>query len=286
MVVGRPLFSVLVANFNSEKYIDDCIKSVISQTYENWELIFLDDGSTDHSIEIIQNYANYESRIKIFTNDTNKGCGFTKRKCIDLCSGEICGFLDSDDLLAESALQIMIDHHSDNPNSSLIISNFYICDELLVHKQPNIYQFKDSKDFLLIGFGVNHFASFKRSCYMQTLGINTAFMLAEDRDLYLKLEEVGTVDLIDDFLYYYRLSQNSVSNNQNVYKAEYWGWMARFDACKRRGLVEEEIFSLISKLRFKNLMSGMVGQRSFRSRAQSKFKKWKGFILNAKNMLY
>ena len=76
----HPLFSVLIANYNNGKYLMEAIESVRQQTYTNWEIILVDDASTDNSKDIYRELEN-DSRIHIFYNEQNKGCGYTKRRC-------------------------------------------------------------------------------------------------------------------------------------------------------------------------------------------------------------
>ena len=73
----KPLFSVLIANYNNARYIEESIESVFNQTYSNWEIIIVDDDSNDNSIKLLEKFKN-EDRIKIYKNEENKGCGYTK----------------------------------------------------------------------------------------------------------------------------------------------------------------------------------------------------------------
>ena len=125
----QPLFSVLIANFNNGRFIRDCIGSVLEQTHTCWEVIFVDDGSTDNSLEVITGFAEKDDRIKVFRNKENTGCGYTKRKCAELATGEICGFLDPDDALVENAIELSVKEHLENPNASLVYSLCYQTDE-------------------------------------------------------------------------------------------------------------------------------------------------------------
>jgi glycosyltransferase involved in cell wall biosynthesis len=248
------LFSVLVANYNNCLYLRDCITSITNQTYTNWELIIVDDASTDSSLQIIDEFRKTDSRIKLYTNNSNKGCGYTKSRCVEYSTGFICGFLDSDDLLYPNAIELMVEAHDKYQGASLIYSNYQLFTEDLKFIRNNEYQFQENFLFMMIGIGLNHFASFKRQYYNKTEGINVTFKRSIDRDLYLKLEEVGQIVYQPYYLYKYRLNPNSISNNNNAFKAEYWAWQARFNACKRRGLDEEEIYSEIVRiLNFQNI---------------------------------
>ena len=92
MSPDQPLFSVLIANHNDSKYLMEAVESVEAQTYTRWEIIIVDDGSTDNSKELFQELEK-NPRIRVFCNGENKGCGFTKRRCLEEAKGEICGFL-------------------------------------------------------------------------------------------------------------------------------------------------------------------------------------------------
>jgi len=238
-------FSILIANYNNATFLEECILSAINQSYQDLEIVIIDDASTDDSLTIINEFVSRDNRIKYFRNETNMGCGYTKRKCIEKASGTICGFLDSDDLLYPKAVEIMVSEHVKHVDASLIYSSYEIYDESLKLIRKNQYFFHEDSLFFMIGIGLNHFASFKRELYDKTLGINEFFPRSVDRDLYLKLEEVGETIFVPEYLYKYRLNSNSISNNENAYKAEYWAWQARFAACERRNLNKEEIYAII-----------------------------------------
>ena len=170
-------FSVLIANYNNAIFIKEAIDSVISQSYSNWEIIIVDDASTDESIDVIQEYLN-DKRIILDVNSENKGCGFTKNKCAKIATGDILGFLDPDDKLATEALDIMIKEHINGPEYSLIFSNRFICDSSLKkkNKQPSTINFDSSKSILEYKDGrVSHFATFKKIKYAESSGIDITF---------------------------------------------------------------------------------------------------------------
>ena len=206
-------FSVLIANYNNARYVKTALDSVINQTYCNWEIILVDDGSTDNFHEIIEDYIN-EERILIFSNKENIGCGFTKHRCAQLASGEIFGYLDPDDKLDENALQIMVDAHLNSPEASIIYSTHFVCDENLIADRVAEYvkELPGDTPYLLLNDGrIHHFVSFKKSCYQKTSGIDPNLKKAVDQDLYYKLEEVGKVKHIPQPLYYYRIHRGGIS---------------------------------------------------------------------------
>jgi glycosyltransferase involved in cell wall biosynthesis len=235
-IYKNPVFSILIANYNNAKYLLDAINSVFAQTYKNWEIIIVDDGSTDNSRELYKALEN-NSRIKIFYNSCNKGCAFTKRRCIELASGEICGFLDPDDTISVDALSIMIKSHNENPEASIIYSTHYITDETLniIGRGKLVGLIKIGESHLNTSrYGISHFATFRKQKYNKTSGIDPNYKRAVDQDLYYKLEELGPVIFIDKPLYYYRINSNGISVGKNEIKAHYWNLVIKKAAFKRR----------------------------------------------------
>ena len=88
--------SVIIPIYNAAQYLHKCLKSVISQTYKNLDIIMIDDGSSDDSYSIAKEYQEKDSRIRLFTQ-TNIGLISTRKRGIELAEGEIVGFVDSDD---------------------------------------------------------------------------------------------------------------------------------------------------------------------------------------------
>lgn len=238
-------FSLLIANYNNGKYLMDAIESVRAQTYTNWEIIIVDDGSTDISLELYKQLDS-DTRIHVFYNEENKGCGYTKRRCVELANGEICGFLDSDDCLVDNALEIMVEAHLVHPTCSLIYSQFYYVDSQLKVLSISNHQctIPNGRSFLtcnIVG-AVSHFATFKKVYYNKTERIDNYLKNAVDIDLYLKLEEVGDILFIPRPLYYYRTDTgNNISlGDRNLGRTLGSEVLVKSLACKRRGILEED----------------------------------------------
>ena len=93
----QPLVSVIMPAYNAEKYIGEAIASVCAQTYKNWNLLILDDGSADRTVEIAESYAQQDARIQVLCNPQNMGVARTRNRGFDLAQGEWIALLDSDD---------------------------------------------------------------------------------------------------------------------------------------------------------------------------------------------
>lgn len=240
----NPHFSVLIANYNNAKFLKECIDSVLLQTYTNFEVIFVDDGSLDQSLEIIQNYKELDDRIKIFSNGINKGVGFTKNRMIVESSGEICGILDSDDYLRHDTLELMVKAHQEHPDASVIYSSTVYFDEggpiegvyRKTAAQPKNTSVLDESQ-------ISHLVTFKKQCYDKTIGINRYLKGAEDLDLYILLEEVGKIQHLDEDLYFHRMHSGGISQGSNKDYMADWAFIVRSSHLIRRGKDIKLLFS-------------------------------------------
>jgi glycosyltransferase involved in cell wall biosynthesis len=100
----KNLVSIVTPSFNSSKYIEQTIQSVLSQTYENWELIVVDDYSTDNSVEVIKTFTVNNNKIKLVELQSNRGAAEARNTAIGMAKGEFIAFLDSDDIWKPSKL--------------------------------------------------------------------------------------------------------------------------------------------------------------------------------------
>lgn len=130
----QPLISIITPNYNCGRFIAQTIESVLAQTYRHWEMLIVDDCSTDNSYQIALEYSQKDTRIKVFQNEKNSGAAVSRNKAIELSQGEYLAFLDSDDLWLpeklERQLQFMQENdcdfsfteyeHIDEDNNSLL----------------------------------------------------------------------------------------------------------------------------------------------------------------------
>jgi len=241
---NQPLFSVLIANYNNGRYLEETLNSIYRQTYSHWEIIIVDDQSTDHSAQIYKTLEK-DHRIKIFQNRENKGCGYTKRRCVKESHGLICGFVDPDDTIVPDAIERMIELHINNPDHSLIHSKSMLCDENMnfISEYPVARNVEpDNAMFFNLDGAITHFSTFKKTFYDQTEGIDMYLQKAVDQDLYLKLYDAGKTMFWNEALYNYRIHAGGISTTTNARKAYYWAWVVVFSSARRRGINLESTF--------------------------------------------
>ena len=113
-----PRVSILIPSYNHARFLSHCLASVKNQTVEDWELILVDDGSTDNSVAIARSFAQDDSRISVLQNEKNLGTYGTEQRALGLSRGEFVAVLNSDDFWAQSKLEKqvkLLDRHPDAP---------------------------------------------------------------------------------------------------------------------------------------------------------------------------
>ncbi|AZI55865.1 glycosyltransferase family 2 protein [Epilithonimonas vandammei] len=232
------LFSLLIAHYNNYDLFLDCYDSIVKQSYSNFEVIILDDCSTDGSFEKLTEFLKDDARFKIYQNDSNQGVGFTKKRLAELANGEVCGFLDPDDALSKNAIENSVKNHTEK--NVVTYSKFLLCDANLNHLKlfPQSRAIKNGDEkFFNIFLEANHFFTFKKSAYNKTSGINAELTSAVDQDLYLKLYEIGNFTFINEALYYYRLHEKGVSQEKSKKGKLNENWQkVILDTAKRRNI--------------------------------------------------
>lgn len=204
------LVSIIIPVFNKEKYISETIQSVINQTYTNWEIIAVDDCSTDNSCQIIESFL--EKKIFLYKNNENKGANVCRNQAIELSHGEYIIFLDADDVLTSNCLFNRVKqientindffvfpmgtfYHQIGDSSSLWLPNsIYPLKDFLQHNLPwAITQLIWKKDFLIKLNGFD--TSFSR---LQDVELHTRALMNENLVFDKKNEIVDCYYRIDE----------------------------------------------------------------------------------------
>lgn len=131
-----PKVSVIIPVYNVEQYLEECLDSVMQQTYQDIEIICIDDCSTDHSIDILHKYEQRDKRIAVLQNRVNSGLAFTRNVGIDNATGEYILFVDSDDYIADNLLESVLEK---------AVGNDIVCYDY--RKQDEIYNGRDGHKY-------------------------------------------------------------------------------------------------------------------------------------------
>lgn len=207
-----------MTNYNCVKYLDTAIKSILAQTYKDWELIFVDDVSTDGSFKAAKKYK--DERVRVFRHKVNGGFGKTLRTAASKSTGEILCMLDSDDWVCPDTLEILDKAYKENPDVGLIYTQYYHCyDNLKIQRLGDCGPLPDGMTWLDVLLKtpkprprVGHLKTFKRDAYNKTAGFTTK-RRSVDKDIVFKLEEVTKLLFVDVPLYYWRKHKTSISRN-------------------------------------------------------------------------
>ena len=149
---GMQGISIILTSYNYARYISESIESILNQDFFNWELVIVDDGSTDNSVQVIQEYVKTDSRIKLYQheNNVNKGLAESIKLGLSKCSNEWVVFLESDDTLTKDSISKRYDIVNSNPDVDFVFSNFEtIEDELISNKILDYIKGRESDDFSL-----------------------------------------------------------------------------------------------------------------------------------------
>jgi glycosyltransferase involved in cell wall biosynthesis len=261
------MFSIIVANYNNGRFLPDLVKSVQAQTYPDWELVIVDDCSTDNSREIVSSFPP-DKRIKVIYHTHNNGAAAAFRTAVENSAGEVVGMLGADDALVPDAVEKMLKAHEQNPGASLICSDCFACDaDLSIVEKYRHYRALGPGEELIRTTTIGSFATFKRAAYDKTEGFDPFFKKALDHDIYLKLDEVGSLAYVHEPLYLYRLHEGGISQFDNGLRAAQYSILAKKNAYRRRRGTSK---TNLSKSEYTELMIKWYVRESFFHRNKNK----------------
>lgn len=229
MVKEQSLVSVIMPCYNGEKFIAEAIESVINQTYQDWELIIIDDGSTDNSKKIIKQYCIADKRIQYTQHKKNKGIPFARNTGIRLSNGEYIALLDQDDKWLPKKLALQLDKfYINKPEIGLVFGNINKVDSYgnIIHKAKNIkinFETINQRN-LIIHLFFNPFipsitVMFKRKCLKEVGEFDENILWGgDDYELWLRLANKFKFAYISKVLGIRRLHDNNYSQSERMIK--------------------------------------------------------------------
>ena len=216
------LISIILPTYNSETFISETISSVINQTYQNWELIIIDDCSTDNSMSIVDSFSKNEKRIKFFKNKTNSGAAISRNIGLENSSGRFISFIDSDDVWELNKLEIQIKFMIVN-NYAISFTEYNLIDEKGISLNKTI---KVVKEIDYYGYLKNTIIGMSTSMIDLTKTENFEFKnirTRQDTYLWITLLKRGLIAQgLNKTLVNYRVRKDSISANK--YKAAKQVW--------------------------------------------------------------
>lgn len=221
--------SILMPVYNAEQYLAEAIDSILNQTFGDWELILINDGSTDSSEDIISRYK--DNRISYYKNSENKGLIYTRNRLIEIAGGEYIAFLDSDDLSLPDRLKTQVDFLDNNPQYAMCGTWGKMIDgkgnSLRKINMPAEYE-SIKCSLLFISTFVQSSIMIRREVLLQN-PYDKDFPLAEDYELWCRLSRSYKLKNIPKHLTCYRWHGDNISQSRkqhlddlvkNIYKRE------------------------------------------------------------------
>ena len=206
-----PQFSVLTSVYNGETYLEECVNSVLNQTFKDFEYIILNNGSTDHTAEILNCYT--DSRIRIFHQE-NLGIPRSLNKGVSLCRTNLIARLDADDYVHPRWLEKHFEFMSQNQDVVLCSSRFeeLFDGKLFPQSFPNVGNDPEIRKSLCFMNPIPHsFTSIRKDSLLKAGGYDPKLIIAHDYDLWVRLLEKGKGHIMDELLGVWRGHDKSYS---------------------------------------------------------------------------
>lgn len=209
-----PKITVLLTTYNCEDFLLPAITSVLKQNYTDYELVVIDDGSTDHTEELVKSIP--DSRLIFHKNPKNSGIVYSLNKGLKIARGKYIARMDSDDLMLQNRLQHQFLFLEANPEYGMVGSAYQIIDDKGSFLQP-VYPRTNNDEIslaLLFGNQFGHPTVTMRSDLVKRLKYRNTFPYAEDYDLWCRLSKISKIGNLPDCYLSYRWHKNNTMNTR------------------------------------------------------------------------
>lgn len=237
MKKNKPLISVIMPVHNSQKYISSAIESILNQTFKKFELIIINDASSDKTLDIIKVFLRKDSRVKLINNDTRLDIAASLNKGISVAESNIIARMDADDISLPQRLELQYKIINSSKNIAVVGANIVILDtdenEIAVRNYPD-----SSKKLKGCLFKYSPFAHpvvcFRKNMFEEVGKYNPKYSPTEDLDLWFRFGSRYTFESIPEPLLKYRLNEKS-SSHISLKEVEILVFKIRLDAIIKYG---------------------------------------------------
>ncbi|WP_353720519.1 glycosyltransferase family 2 protein [Dyadobacter sp. 676] len=205
--------SIALCTYNGEQFLRAQLDSIIAQSIDSWEVIAVDDGSTDHTWEVLNDYAAVDGRFKLFRNEKNLGYNGNFQKALNLCEGEYIAICDQDDVWHPDKLKFQLDAIG---NSLLVYHDSELIDaagssmNLKISDKFNFYRGSSPEAFLYLNCVSGHSILMKNDLVAKALPFPSNFHY--DQWLAFVAASTGSVDFVERVLVQYRQHQHNTTD--------------------------------------------------------------------------
>ena len=220
--------SVIIPTYNRAEYLVKAVDSVLSQTYQDVEIIIIDDGSTDNTKEVLKKYTGKPQAIK-YTYQNNAGAAAARNAGLKMAAGEYIAFLDSDDLWLPEKLEKQIKMMEDNPYFDMIFCDMrQECDGKIIYnsflREVSKFNYKreiNLEDLLARNFIFTPTILIKKKCFADGLMFNQKLQINEDYNMWLRIAQKFRIGFLDDILVVRGVHETNISRYlDKVFKSE------------------------------------------------------------------
>lgn len=209
----NPLVTVFIPMFNAEKYIGECIESILAQTYSHFEIVIVDDGSTDSSISIVKAFN--DTRIRIYSNEKNRGIPYTRNRGLDLAKGKYMAVMDADDVAAPERLEVSVRFLEKHPESRIVGSMCDYIEQGKIKKVPGqIRRYECQNYCALFRSPINNSSAMIDLEFVRSHGIRyrEECFVAQDYDFFVQCLPYTKIIRLREKLILYRISSGNITN--------------------------------------------------------------------------
>jgi len=204
------MVSIVLPTYNGEKYIRESIDSILKQTYQNWELIVVDDCSTDSTLQIVREYAKNDFRIKVIHNEVNQKLPSSLNIGFDASVGKYLTWTSDDNIYLPEAIEKMREYLVENADMHMVCADMKVIDE--ENKLEGYTTVSYQQDLMYSGNYVGACFMYERDVMEQIGKYDADMFLVEDYDYWLRiLRHYGVIGNINQVLYQYRMHGNSLT---------------------------------------------------------------------------
>jgi glycosyltransferase involved in cell wall biosynthesis len=234
-----PLVSIVMPVYNAQTFLGEAIESVLAQTFGDFEFVIVDDGSTDHSLALIEHYAANDGRIRWFSRP-NTGIVGSLNDGIQAARGELLARMDADDWSLPKRLETQVQFMQEHRDCVVVGTSLLVTDPIgapiyIDHAETD--PVKIGRDLLeFSGLGIGHpTVVMRRDAVIQVGGYRSEYQWSEDRDLWFRLEDVGRLANVSDVLYKYRYHLGSICHQRHLQQHQLKIRLVK-ETCRRRGI--------------------------------------------------
>lgn len=254
--------SIIIPNYNGSKYIEKCLNSIENQKYDKYEVIIIDDGSTDESVKIIEQYIKNSNMKIIFMQQFNQNAAVARNRGIEIAKGKYLYFIDSDDMLYnENSLKIITSEIEDN---DILIGNYISIDE----KGNLIFEYNNNKEIIDENKSIYKYVDIspvpsnklyradiikRHKLYFGNVKIG------QDLDFFLKyLQFCKKCKLIDQSIYKYRIVWNSMTRAINLNFLDIYNTFIDIKKCYINNNNEEDFMLYITPVAIRHFQQQLI----------------------------